>query len=107
MVRKKGFEPSLPCGHKLLRLARLPVPPLPHEGGTTTVWNTQVYQPGRATSRISSIARGGAGPGGPPAERQRGERHGRTDRDRGRPVDDLHAVLSGWHHDAAKQVVGP
>ena len=32
MVRKKGFEPSRPCGHKLLRLARLPVPPLPHEG---------------------------------------------------------------------------
>ena len=32
LVRKKGFEPSRPCGHKLLRLARLPVPPLPHEG---------------------------------------------------------------------------
>ena len=30
LVRKKGFEPSRPCGHKLLRLARLPVPPLPH-----------------------------------------------------------------------------
>ena len=30
MVRKKGLEPSRPCGHKLLRLARLPIPPLPH-----------------------------------------------------------------------------
>src|SRR5207249_8776537 len=34
MVRKRGFEPPRPCGHKLLRLARLPVPPLPHEEGT-------------------------------------------------------------------------
>ncbi len=30
LVRKRGFEPPRPCGHKLLRLARLPVPPLPH-----------------------------------------------------------------------------
>ena len=29
MVRKGGFEPPRPCEHKLLRLARLPVPPLP------------------------------------------------------------------------------
>jgi hypothetical protein len=36
MVRKRGFEPPLPCGNKLLRLARLPVPPLPHEGGIST-----------------------------------------------------------------------
>lgn len=34
MVRKKGLEPSHPFGYKLLRLARLPIPPLPHEGGT-------------------------------------------------------------------------
>src|SRR3972149_8452599 len=30
MVRKRGLEPPRPCGHKLLRLARLPIPPLPH-----------------------------------------------------------------------------
>ena len=30
MVRKEGLEPSRPCGHKLLRLTRLPIPPLPH-----------------------------------------------------------------------------
>ncbi len=29
-MRKEGLEPSRPCGHKLLRLTRLPVPPLPH-----------------------------------------------------------------------------
>lgn len=44
LVRKKGFEPSRPCGHKLLRLARLPVPPLPHEGGSTTGLNFRVYR---------------------------------------------------------------
>ena len=42
LVRKKGFEPSRPCGHKLLRLARLPVPPLPHEEGSTIGLNHQV-----------------------------------------------------------------
>ncbi len=36
-LRKRGFEPPRPCGHKLLRLARLPVPPLPHEGRRTIV----------------------------------------------------------------------
>jgi hypothetical protein len=30
MVRKEGFEPPRPFGHKILSLARLPVPPLPH-----------------------------------------------------------------------------
>ena len=29
MVRKKGLEPLRPFGHQLLRLARLPIPPLP------------------------------------------------------------------------------
>jgi hypothetical protein len=30
LVRKKGVEPLRPFGHKILSLARLPVPPLPH-----------------------------------------------------------------------------
>ena len=30
LVRKEGLEPSRPYGHKLLRLTRLPIPPLPH-----------------------------------------------------------------------------
>ena len=30
LVRKKGLEPLRPFGHQLLRLARLPIPPLPH-----------------------------------------------------------------------------
>src|SRR5690242_18760175 len=30
LVRKEGFEPPRPFGHKILSLARLPVPPLPH-----------------------------------------------------------------------------
>lgn len=29
LVRKEGFEPPRPFGHKILSLARLPVPPLP------------------------------------------------------------------------------
>ena len=29
VVRKEGFEPPRPFGHKILSLARLPVPPLP------------------------------------------------------------------------------
>src|SRR5579859_4792916 len=33
LVRKEGFEPPRPFGHKILSLARLPVPPLPHGGG--------------------------------------------------------------------------
>jgi hypothetical protein len=43
LVRKRGFEPPLPCGNKLLRLARLPVPPLPHTKENTAGWNLQVY----------------------------------------------------------------
>ena len=29
MVRKKGLEPSRPCGRQPLKLVRLPIPPLP------------------------------------------------------------------------------
>src|SRR6202167_6666996 len=29
VMRKKGLEPLRPFGHQLLRLARLPIPPLP------------------------------------------------------------------------------
>src|SRR2546430_17444640 len=29
LVRKEGFDPPRPFGHKILSLARLPVPPLP------------------------------------------------------------------------------
>src|SRR5216683_3827479 len=32
LVRKEGFEPPRPFGHKILSLARLPVPPLPQWG---------------------------------------------------------------------------
>ena len=32
MVRKRGLEPPRDCSHKLLRLARLPIPPLPPTG---------------------------------------------------------------------------
>src|SRR4029077_17316073 len=32
LVRKEGFEPPRPFGHKILILARLPVPPLPQGG---------------------------------------------------------------------------
>src|SRR5215211_378986 len=36
VVRKRGLEPPLPFGNKLLRLARLPVPPLPQVEGITS-----------------------------------------------------------------------
>ena len=42
LVRKRGLEPPLPCGNKLLRLARLPVPPLPHEGCLVTGRNCEL-----------------------------------------------------------------
>src|SRR5688572_13771398 len=29
LVRKKGLEPSRPCGRQPLKLVRLPIPPLP------------------------------------------------------------------------------
>ena len=29
-MRKMGLEPTRPCGHKILSLARLPIPTLPH-----------------------------------------------------------------------------
>ena len=32
LVRKEGFEPPRPFGHRILSPARLPVPPLPHRG---------------------------------------------------------------------------
>jgi hypothetical protein len=32
LVRERGFEPPRFLGHKILSLARLPVPPLPHRG---------------------------------------------------------------------------
>ena len=33
MVRKKGLEPSRPCGRQPLKLVRLPIPPLPRLEG--------------------------------------------------------------------------
>jgi hypothetical protein len=30
MVRKAGFEPACPCEHYPLKVACLPIPPLPH-----------------------------------------------------------------------------
>jgi hypothetical protein len=37
MVREKGFEPLWPCGRQLLRLVRLPVPPLPQRRAAITL----------------------------------------------------------------------
>jgi hypothetical protein len=38
MVRKEGFEPPRPFGHKILSLARLPVPPLPQVDSTFIIY---------------------------------------------------------------------
>ena len=35
MVPEVGLEPTRPFGHQILSLARLPIPPLRHEGGRT------------------------------------------------------------------------
>src|SRR6266851_2235300 len=35
MVPERGLEPPLPCENQLLKLARLPIPPLGHECDTT------------------------------------------------------------------------
>jgi hypothetical protein len=51
MVRKKGVEPLRPFGHKILSLARLPVPPLPLEGEYNIVM--------RLASRVGRVSRGG------------------------------------------------
>ena len=40
-MRKEGFEPPRPFGHKILSLARLPVPPLPHR----YIYNKAKYLP--------------------------------------------------------------
>jgi hypothetical protein len=49
LVRKGGLEPPLDCSNKLLRLARLPIPPLPRRG--------MLPQPSAAaTSKYSSAA---------------------------------------------------
>lgn len=37
MVRKGGLEPPRPCDHKILNLARLPIPPLSHALGHTSI----------------------------------------------------------------------
>src|SRR5262245_43407485 len=44
-MRKGGLEPPRDCSHKLLRLARLPIPPLPRGVGQPIGW--------RGTSKYS------------------------------------------------------
>src|SRR5215204_3223279 len=43
MVRKKGLEPSRPCGRQPLKLVRLPIPPLPR--GVTVRWTLWITRP--------------------------------------------------------------
>jgi hypothetical protein len=37
MVPERGLEPPLPCENQLLKLARLPIPPLGHKCGQSRV----------------------------------------------------------------------
>ena len=50
MVRETGVEPARPFGHKILSLARLPVPPLPQ-------WMTLFYKLGnfRSTAILGTL----------------------------------------------------
>jgi hypothetical protein len=56
LVRKEGVEPPRPFGHKILSLARLPVPPLPQCGQrihyTRDAWCAAMRWRGRSTGRI-------------------------------------------------------
>src|SRR5215218_3595589 len=51
VVRKRGLEPPLPFGNKLLRLARLPVPPLPQVEGITSAGLRSITKPSRPVER--------------------------------------------------------
>jgi hypothetical protein len=44
LVRKEGFEPPRPFGHKILSLARLPVPPLPHGAPILSIADAAFHQ---------------------------------------------------------------
>ena len=64
MVSEGGLEPPHPCGHQLLRLARLPIPPLrrgsgsPRIGGQSTGQTTaprKVAPPGRWSPPTSTV----------------------------------------------------
>jgi hypothetical protein len=52
-LRKKGLEPLRPFGHQLLRLTRLPIPPLPL---ATSISPRRYAAPVRALSRKTRIA---------------------------------------------------
>src|SRR5713226_5347766 len=43
LVRETGVEPARPFGHKILSLARLPVPPLPHRRNSLIVQRLCVF----------------------------------------------------------------
>ena len=49
LVRKEGFEPPRPFGHKILSLARLPVPPLPHRRNALII---QVFPPSASVHQL-------------------------------------------------------
>jgi hypothetical protein len=51
VVRKRGLEPPLPFGNKLLRLARLPVPPLPQVEGITSAGLQSIAEPSSPVER--------------------------------------------------------
>ena len=52
LVRKGGLEPPRSCDHKVLNLARLPIPPLSHGGGVVYGAPPRVSTPA-ATYRMS------------------------------------------------------
>src|SRR5712692_6715452 len=67
LVRERGFEPPRPFGHKILSLARLPVPPLPQWGHDSDY--TAVCTDDRSLARfdywrLALYCRVGAGGGG-------------------------------------------
>jgi hypothetical protein len=51
MVRERGLEPPRPFGHKILSLARLPVPPLPQSAQRT------YYTDGMSCARWGAVER--------------------------------------------------
>ena len=71
VVRKGGLEPPRDCSHKLLRLARLPIPPLPRRIGLDS-FDDRTRAP-QYTNPLDRLARRVIGTGAAPEPRYDGQ----------------------------------
>ena len=54
-MREEGLEPSHPCGHRHLKPARLPVPPLALNGTTKVSCTTSFFRRVRFTTNVNKV----------------------------------------------------